>query len=286
MRRNPRPIPLDIEYFEDLTEEMLLGYYSRLVQYKGLPIYRSTLMRLMKTLPKRFKIKLCRDEDLEFCVDYKTKRFNRTIPILGMAGYPRFEVEGMTDVRGVQLPLTEVSTRVRGQDLRLASTDLPFIAAAATPNQDGLTAYIFVALNGGMSPKDFVDLYEEDYDFLFHLLYQILVHEFTHARDVISLDFLGFMGGLSHEEDRNTKVELRSRLREIIEDVRKHIRNNGFDWLQENLQRKPMDQVIKQISLPYLMDYDVYTDDSHVYLMGGVYQWLIENGYTIPRRRF
>jgi hypothetical protein len=47
-----------------------------------------------------------------------------------------------------------------------------------------------------------------------------------------------------------------------------------------------MDQVIKEISLPYLMDYDVYTDDSHVYLMGGVYQWLIENGYTIPRRRF
>jgi hypothetical protein len=286
MRRNPRPIPLDEDYIDDLVETMLLGYYKRLVEYRGLPIYRSKLITLLRRLRREFPTRTCNQHDLEICVKYKTKRHNKTLSIVGLGGYPRFPVEEMYDVRGVKLPLEEISTRVLVQKKGLAPTDMPFIAAAATPNQEGLTQYVFVALNGDTSPKDFVDLYENDYDFLYHLLYQIVIHEFTHGRDVIPMSFRGFMAGLDFKEDRNTDVELRARLREIIEDVRRHIRDNDFSWLRKNLQSRPMDQVIKQISMPYLMDYELYTDDSHSYLMGGVYQWLRENDFRIPRRTF
>jgi hypothetical protein len=284
MRRNPRPIPLDEDYIDELVETMLLGYYRRLVEYRGLPIYRSKLITLQRRLRTKFPIKPCNDYDLEICANYKTKTHNKNLSILGLGGYPRFPVKDLYDVRGVKIPLDEISTRVLVQQDSFHPTDLPFLAAAAIPNQEGLTEFVFVALNGDNSPKDFVDLYENDYDFLFHLLYQIVVHEFTHSRDVIPMSFRGFMAGMSFKEDRNTDVELRARLREIIEDVRKHIKDHGFTWLKENLRTKPMDQVIKKISVPYLMDYDLYTDDSHFYLMGGVHQWLRENGYKIPPR--
>ena len=240
MRRNPRPIPLDEEYIEDLTDTMLLGYYRRLDDYRGLPIFRSKLIKLRKTLPRRFKGKPCNDEELEWCVPYKTAKYSRTVPVVGMYGYPRFPLKPMTDVRGIQLPLVEISTKIRTQvglnyqsGNSLEPTDIPFIAAAAIPNKEGLTTSIFVALNGDMTPQDFVEFYENDYNFLYRLLYQILIHELTHARDVISLDFLGFMGGMSYADDRNTKVELRARLREIIEDVKQEIGSNGFGWLRK-----------------------------------------------------
>ena len=276
-RRNPRPIPLDRTETDRITDTLLDLVYDLFQPYRRKhSLNNLSLLELALSYSASPQMN---DDGLPILVYGRGKR-QVELPVIPFDGLGYRIENDLVTVKGKSFGDLEVYFLLNERQ----DSDLPFPEAAWSKGEERLV----IEFNMNLTPKDYLHYFDEKEHILRYFLNHIVVHELTHALDMSDTNFEGFRDGrVSFEDDRNSPRELRARLRDIITDLELIAEDpqDLQDWVDKNLDHRYLHDAIQDVSFHYRMNYDVYTDDSHVYLMSGVYQWLIENGYTIPRRR-
>ena len=108
-----------------------------------------------------------------------------------------------------------------------------------------------------------------------------MLHEFTHARDVIPKEVITSAHG--KERYLNDAHEVRARLREMINTMEKQLLYGGqWRYYRQRMANEPFFDLMED----WFPDWDGTSERNRYKAASVAYQWLKENGFDLPRRRF
>lgn len=309
MKTNPRPIPIDlslvngiveqiIEMLELLTEQykrtqlanvpfdLMEGYITSQVESGKYPSrVLDGLDDVTKSIhPKKYIPVLRTDHDY-------TLPFRRTFNAVDgrKIDVYRIVVEfvdtqsseivlgaAWIDVR--DLPSDEEIDKRYEEDLR------EFAKKVYAERRKKNESIIRVKLNGSLTAKDYINLLKDKYIVarLKMRLREMLMHELTHGHDVIHMQ--KYIKPDRWSKYINQKVEVRAELQVVTDMMRIKLADpREWAYLRDEIARVPIDDAL----VMYLPDHwEDYTPKNQMFFLSAMVQWLNENGYTLPRRRF
>jgi hypothetical protein len=278
MRRNPRPIPVNKKVVTEITQYIMDFIQGAVDDFEGLSEDSDPLKKI-------------HDEDL---------------PLNGYSIYDLFWEEFINNVRGDRLYLEKIEVAFTGEDSKEFVTggeafDLRWlreeynqydedderhdIAKIAYENK---IVRLRVKFSVEWSPRKIRKKLNNRRSYLkiYRNVFEVVLHEFTHLIDYY--EFTQYTPlSLGYEEYLNQPQEVRAEIQTFIHRLENLFVGWGRKKRTKDFLIRWSNQNIQEAFAPILPNnFEYYTDINQIKFLSAGYQWLQENGFDLPRRRF
>lgn len=142
--------------------------------------------------------------------------------------------------------------------------------------------------NASLTPNFFMKLFKDSrrLNNLKRELRSTLVHEFTHAYDLIPKTYFSTDNWYEY---LNQKIEVRAELQVVIDRMKDFFTIEDpnawgtYGGFRDAIASQPIDKALGYFLPNHWED---YTEKNQLYFLSGMVQWLNENGFKLPKRRF
>ena len=279
MRRNPRPIPLNTFAIKAWVELFLESLEEHVLSLENSPLFRVPVIHAEQVSDKLEK----QGVEIEDII-YDNEPYFFPAPLTLQNSY---RVDGSKiEMKGGRYVFEKPSKKK--QDWIIIKGGWQYLPVEDDEDPEYTEKFnlhpLKITLNSKFSPHDWKtilsdsDLYEE----LQGEVYNLMLHEFTHARDMIPKEFITFEqhGRGKYLNDAN---EVRARMREMVNTMEiKLLHGKQWEYYRKRMISEPFFNLVEE----WFPDWDGTSERNRYKAASVAYQWLQENGFDLPRRRF
>lgn len=317
MRRNPRPIPIDFDLITDVVDETIEGLETIIPLYKRTKLAKIPFDELEDYVQQQVSQGKYPRRVLEGLEEFgPTIHPRKYIPALTPFIHPYLPFRRtFYNVKGRKIDTYEIEIRFETPSERTYSpllggfwSDVNSLPSHEMVNanfseqnvREFLNEYydikrqrnqsqLVFKFNASLTPNFFMQLFKDPHrlNALRKSLRGLLVHEFTHAYDIIPKTYF------KSEDDwykyLNQKIEVRAELQVVIDRMREFFTIEDpeawgtYGGFRDDIANKPIEEALSYFLPDYWED---YTEKNQLYFLSGMVQWLNENGFKLPKRRF
>ena len=317
MNRNPRPIPIDFDLITDIVDETIDGLEMLMSLYKRTKLAKVPFDELedyvrQQVLQGKYPARVMEGFE-SFGPTIHPRKY---IPAITPLTPPKidfrrtfYNVKGRKiDTYNIELdfdtPEEPIGAPLLGGswiDVKLLPSREMIDTNYSEQNvRDFLNQYydfkrqtneseMMFRFNASLTPNFFMKLFKDSrrLNNLKEELRATLVHEFTHAYDIVPKTYF------KSEDDwykyLNQKIEVRAEFQTVIDRMKDFFTVEDpnawgtYGGFRDAIASQPIDEALFYFLPNHWED---YTEKNQLYFLSGMVQWLNENGFKLPKRRF